>query len=68
VHLADLGPRLPIIVGQDDISYSVRIKAKDPWNLLIGGNWQIDKRWSLTAEVGGVLDRLHAIGALMFRF
>lgn len=68
VDLADRGPVLPIIVGQDDISYRVRIKAKNPWNLLIGGNWQINKRWSLTAEVGGVLDRLHALGALMFRF
>jgi hypothetical protein len=68
VHLADVGPLLPLVVGQDDISYSVRIKAKDPWNLLIGGNWQIDKRWSVTAELGGVLDRFHAIGAVMFRF
>ena len=68
VHLADSNPLFPILVGQDDIAYSVRIKAKDPWNVLVGGNWQIDKRWSLTAEIGGVLDRFHAVGAVMFRF
>jgi hypothetical protein len=35
---------------------------------LIGGNWQITKRWSLTAEVGGVFDRFHVIGSVMWRF
>jgi hypothetical protein len=45
-----------------------RVEPKDNWNLLIGGNWEINKRWSLTAEVGGVLDRFHAIGAVMWRF
>ena len=68
VHLADINPRLPILVGQDDITYSVRIKAKDPWNLLLGGNWQLNKRWSLAVELGGVLDRFQATAAAMFRF
>jgi len=56
------------LVGKDSLAYSVRIEPKDNWNLLIGGNWQIDKRWSLTAEVGGILDRFHVIGAVMWRF
>lgn len=51
-----------------EIDYSVRIKAKDPWNLLLGGNWQLTKRWSLAVELGGVLDRFQATGAAMFRF
>jgi len=50
------------------IERSVRIKAKDPWNLLLGGNWQLNKRWSIVAEVGGVLDRFQATGGAMFRF
>ncbi|MEO8425975.1 MAG: hypothetical protein ABI651_02570 [Verrucomicrobiota bacterium] len=61
-------PLLANLVGKDSLAYSVRIEPKDNWNLLIGGNWQIDKRWSLTAEVGGILDRFHAIGAVMWRF
>jgi len=44
------------------------VKPKEKWNVLIGGNWEITKRWSPTAEVGGILDRFHAIGAVMWRF
>ena len=61
-------PLLAALVGSDTLTYSVRVEPKDNWNLLIGGNWEINKRWSLTAEVGGVLDRFHAIGAVMWRF
>jgi hypothetical protein len=61
-------PLLSNLIGQDSLSYSVRVKPKDNWNVLIGGNWQINKRWSLTAEIGGILDRFHAIGAVMWRF
>lgn len=55
-------------VRDRDVDYSVRIKAKDPWNLLLGGNWQLNKRWSIAMELGGVLDRFQATGAAMFRF
>ncbi len=61
-------PLLDRLVGRDSISYSVEVKPKDKWNLLVGGNWEINKRWSVTAEVGGVMDRFHTIGGLMFRF
>jgi hypothetical protein len=53
---------------RNEIAYSVRIKAKDPWNLLLGGNWELTKRWSIALELGGVLDRVQATGAAMFRF
>lgn len=68
--MADLSerPLLANLVGKDALGYSVRVEPKENWNLLIGGNWQIDKRWSLTAEIGGILDRFHAIGAVMWRF
>ncbi len=61
-------PRLANLVGQDSISYSVKVEPKDNWNLLIGGNWEITKRWCITAEVGGVMDRFHTIGSVMLRF
>ena len=60
-------PRLANLIGQDVLQFSVRVKPKDQWNLLVGGNWEINKRWPLTAEVGGVLDRFHTI-AVMWRF
>jgi hypothetical protein len=68
--LADLSdhPALVNIIGKDSLGYSVRVEPKENWNLLIGGNWEINKRWSITAEVGGIQDRFHAIGAGMYRF
>jgi hypothetical protein len=61
-------PLLAELIGKDSLRYSVRVEPKEQWNLLIGGNWEINKRWSLTAEVGGILDRFHVIGAAMWRF
>jgi hypothetical protein len=61
-------PILAGLAGSDRLNYSVRVEPKENWNLLIGGNWQLNKRWSLTAELGGVMDRFHAIGAVMWRF
>jgi hypothetical protein len=68
VDLAAIDPSLPPIVGQRELSYSLNVTPKNPWNLLLGGSWQIDQRWSLTVELGGVLDRFQAIGNVMFRF
>ena len=56
------------MVGGQKVDYSVRIEAKDPWNLLLGGSWQLSKRWSFAVEVGGVFDRFQTTGAAMFRF
>ena len=61
-------PILAGLMGQDTLNYSTRIRPKEEWNLLIGGNWQINKRWSVTAEVGRIMDRFHAIGSVMWRF
>jgi len=62
------GTETPGTAGQRQLSYSLKITPKDPWNLLLGGSWQIDERWSLTAELGGVFDRFQATGNLIFRF
>jgi hypothetical protein len=61
-------PVLASLVGKDSLNFSIHVEPKDQWNLLIGGNWQFNKRWSVTAEVGGVLDRFHVISAVMWRF
>ena len=61
-------PFLAHLIGKDSLDFSVHVEPKDHWNLLIGGNWEISKRWSLTAEVGGILDRFDVISAVMWRF
>ncbi len=61
-------PALARLAGRDSLDFSIHVEPKDQWNLLIGGNWEFNKRWSVTAEVGGVLDRFHVISAVMWRF
>jgi hypothetical protein len=61
-------PRLANLVGRDALQFSIHVEPKDQWNLLLGGNWEFNKRWSVTAEVGGVFDRFQVITAVMCRF
>ena len=61
-------PLLAHLIGRDALNFSIHVEPKDQWNLLIGGNWEFNKRWSMTAEVGGVFDRFHVITAVMYRF
>ena len=61
-------PVLAALVGSDSLNVSARVSPKDNWNYLLGGNWQPDKRWSLTAEAGGLADRFQFIGSVMWRF
>jgi hypothetical protein len=61
-------PLLARLAGRDSLSFSARIKPRDAWNLLLGGNWELNKRWAFTAEVGGIMYRFQVIGAVMFRF
>ncbi len=60
-------PLLAQLAGTTGPAYSVKVKPKDHWNVLIGGNWEFNKRWSFTAETGGILDRFHVITAVMWR-
>ena len=61
-------PVLAALAGSDSLNISARVSPRDKWNYLLGGNWQPDKRWSLTAEVGGLADRVQFIGSVMWRF
>ncbi len=61
-------PVLAALVGSTSLDVAARVKPKDPWNLLVGVSWQPDKRWSITAEIGGIMDRSHFIASAMYRF
>ena len=43
------------------IDYTLDQKNKDEWNALIGGNWDINKRWSLAAEYNGFIGSREAV-------
>jgi hypothetical protein len=51
------------------IDYTVEQKNEDKWNLLIGGNWDINERWSWSAEYNGFIGSRDAfITSFGFRF
>ena len=61
-------PALIALVRGDSLNVTAHVSPRDKWNYLIGGNWQPDKRWSITAEVGGLADRVQFISSVMWRF
>ena len=63
ISLNELDPRLPSV----KINYKLDVKNDEPWNFIFGGQWEITKRWQVTAE-GGVGDRKQLILGAFFRF
>ena len=52
-----------------EIDYTIDQKNKDEWNLLVGGSWDINKRWSISAEYNGFIGSREAfIASIGFRF
>jgi lipid-binding SYLF domain-containing protein len=51
------------------VDYKIKQENKDPWTLLIGGNWDIDKHWSVSLEYSGFVgSREGVIAAASLRF
>jgi len=63
ISLNEFDPRLPSV----KINYKLDVKNDEPWNFIFGGQWEITKRWQVTAE-GGVGDRKQLILGAFFRF
>jgi hypothetical protein len=63
ISLNELDPRLPSV----KINYKLDVQNDEPWNFIFGGQWEITKRWQVTAE-GGVGDRKQLILGAFFRF
>jgi len=63
VNLKELDPTLPA----EDLEFEIDIKNEEPWNFLMGGQWEVTKRWQMMVE-GGVGNRLQIIFGTLFRF
>lgn len=51
------------------VDYTIEQKNADEWNLLLGGNWDINKRWSWSAEYNGFIGSREAfISSITLRF
>lgn len=63
INLQEIDGRLPSV----EIDFKVDVKNEQPWNFLFGSQWEITKRWHVTAE-GGVGNRRQVVTGLSFRF
>jgi hypothetical protein len=62
--VADLRETLPAL-GM--LPYKLQLKGRYPWNILAGGAWDLNKRWSVLGEFG-FHHRKHLMISGMFRF
>ena len=66
-----MGYELPLPFGAGvNLVYmeqGIDIKNEEHWNFLMGGQWEITKRWQITAE-GGVGNRRQIVVGSSFRF
>ena len=58
-------------VGNEPFSldYTIKQSNSDRWNMLVGGNWDLNKHWSWHAEYGGFIGSRDAIiSSLSYRY
>ncbi len=54
--------------GEGTVLYEIIKAPTDPWNGIIGGQWQIDKHWQMRAEAGVIGDRKSMLLSANYRF
>ena len=54
--------------GEATIKYGIDKSVKQPWNGLVGGQYQHNKNWMLRSEVGFIGDRKSVLVSLNYRF
>jgi hypothetical protein len=52
--------------GSIQVNYRINKSPADPWNMLVGSNYDFNKRWSVRAEVG-MIGRFSVLTSLVYR-
>jgi len=55
-------------IGTSTVQYSMDKRPKDPWNFIIGSQYQLNKHWMLRGEVGFLGSRTQIITGIQWRF
>lgn len=50
------------------VEYSLDKRPEDMWNLIVGGQYQLNKSWMFRLEVGFLTSRTHVISGVQYRF
>ena len=51
-----------------ELTFRINQRNKDRWNYLVGFNWEMNRTWSVTFELGAGGSRQNVIGGLTYRF
>ncbi len=54
--------------GESIVKYGIDKQVKDRWNMLVGAQFQLSKRWMLRSEVGFLASRTSYLLSLNYRF
>jgi len=54
--------------GSSTVDYSIDKHPADMWNLIVGGQYQLNKSWMFRLEVGFLTSRTHVISGVQYRF
>jgi len=55
-------------ISTSTVQYSMDKRPKDPWNFIIGSQFQLNKHWMLRAEYGFLGSRTQIIAGVQYRF
>src|SRR5688572_17591640 len=55
-------------ISNSTVQYSMDKRVKDPWNLITGAQYQLNKHWMLRAEVGFLGSRNQFLTGVQYRF
>jgi len=55
-------------ISTSTVQYSMDKRPKDPWNFIIGTQYQLNKHWMLRGEVGFLGSRTQVITGVQWRF
>ena len=67
-NILDAASQAVTSAGNSSIQYSLDKRPQNPWNFIIGGQFQINKSWMIRAEYGFLGSRNQFIGGLQYRF
>ena len=55
-------------ITNSSVQYSLNKRVKDPWNFLVGAQFQLNKHWMVRAEYGFLGSRQQFLSGLQYRF
>ncbi|HEX6846264.1 MAG TPA: hypothetical protein VF144_04770 [Chitinophagaceae bacterium] len=55
-------------IGSSTVQYSMDKRPKDPWNFIVGSQYQLNKHWMLRGEFGFLGSRTQYLLGLQWRF